>query len=191
MGRIPLISYACGIIRQLDFKKSPRQRVGEVQIKDIRMLAALEKEAITDIEEIEEIIKGAVSCRFGFVDGEQPYIAPAPFGYERGAFYFHGSPEDRKARIISKNNNVYFEITTDFEVVRIKPGEVCHWMTAYRRVIGTGKARVLQSREEKRHGLSLIVKQYVEGEFSFPEPTLDKALVVAVEIKSINGFKSG
>jgi nitroimidazol reductase NimA-like FMN-containing flavoprotein (pyridoxamine 5'-phosphate oxidase superfamily) len=162
-----------------------------MQIEDIKMLDTIEKEEITNIEDIEEIIKKAVICRFGFVDSEQPYIAPAPFGYERGVFYFHGSPEDRKARIISKNNNVYFEVTTDFEVVRVKPGKVCHWMTAYMRVVGTGKARALHSREEKRHGLSLIVKQYAESDFSFPEPMLDRTLVVAVEIKSVNGFKSG
>ena len=162
-----------------------------MQIKDIKMLEAIKKEEIINIEEIEEIIKEAVSCRLGFVDGDQPYIVPAPFGYERGALYFHGSPEDRKAEIIKKNNNVYFEITTDLELVRIKPGKVCHWMMAYRRVVGTGKARVLQSREEKRHGLRLIVKQYVEDELNFPELTLDKTLVVKVDIKSINGFKSG
>jgi len=167
------------------------KEVGDVQIKDIKMLEAIKKEETTNIEEIEEIIKKAVSCRFGFVDGDQPYIFPAPFGYERGAFYFHGYPEDRKAEIIRKNNSVYFEITSDLELVRIKPGKVCHWMMAYRRVVGTGKARVLQSREEKCHGMKLIVKQYVEGEFSFPESKLDNTLVVEVDIRSISGFKSG
>lgn len=161
------------------------------KIKDIRMVEGVERKEITDIEEIESIIKKAVICRFGFIDGDEPYIAPAPFGYERNALYFHGALKDRKGELIKRNNKVCFEITIDAEVVRLKPGGPCDWMMRYRRVIGVGRAYILENDEKKSHALNVLMRQYTEGEFSFPKQKLDGVLVVKVDIKSIAGKKSG
>jgi nitroimidazol reductase NimA-like FMN-containing flavoprotein (pyridoxamine 5'-phosphate oxidase superfamily) len=169
--------------------KEWNMRRKDEKIKDIRMVEGIERKEITDIEEIESIIKKAVICRFGFVDGDEPYIAPGPFGYERGALYLHGSLKDRKAELIRKNSKVCFEITTDVEVVRLKPGGPCDWMMRYRRVIGVGRAYILENDAEKSHALRLIIGHYSEGDFSFPKSELDKTLVVKVDIKSITGKK--
>ena len=152
-------------------------------VKDIK------KEDITDIEEIEEIIKKGLACRFGFIDGDEPYIAPTPFGYERNALYFHADVNDRRAQLIQRNNKVCFEITTDLEIVRLEGLEVCDWMTEFQRVIGKGRAVILEDDEEKSHGLNLIVNHYAKGDFVFPEEKLDITLVVKVEISSITGIK--
>lgn len=161
------------------------------KIKDIRVVEGVERKELTDIEEIESIIRKAVICRFGFVDDDEPYIAPGPFAYERNALYLHGSLKDRKAELIRKNNKVCFEITTDVEVVRLKPGGPCDWMMRYRRVIGVGRAYILENDEEKSHALNALMRQYTEGEFSFPKEALDRVLVVRVDIKGITGIKSG
>jgi len=61
----------------------------------------------------------------------------------------------------------------------------------YRSVIGVGRAYILESDQEKSRGLRLIMRQYTGGDFSFPESTLDRTLVVRVDIRSITGKQSG
>ncbi len=144
---------------------------------------------ITDIDEIEGIMKKAIRCRIGLVDNDEPYIVPVCFGYERNALYFHGALEGRKIQLIKKNNKICFEIDTDVEVVRAE--KPCDWTMKYRSVVGVGRAYILENDEEKTHGLRLITKQYTEGDFSFPKSRLDSVLVVRVNISSIKGKKSG
>ena len=144
---------------------------------------------ITDIDEIEGVIKKAISCRIGLADDDAPYIVPVCFGYKRNALYFHGALEGQKVELIKKNNNICFEIETDVEVVKAK--KPCDWTMKYRSVIGVGRAHFLEGDEEKSHGLGVIVRHYTEGDFTFPKETLDKITVVRVDIESITGRKSG
>ncbi|MCD6299852.1 MAG: pyridoxamine 5'-phosphate oxidase family protein [Dehalococcoidales bacterium] len=144
---------------------------------------------ITDIDDIEEIIKKAICCRIGLVDNDEPYIVPVSFGYERNALYFHGASEGRKIELIKKNNKVCFEIDTDVAVVKAE--KPCQWTMRYRSVIGVGKARILENAEEKARALRLIMGHYAEGDFSFPKSELDSVLVVRIDIENITGKKSG
>ncbi|HUV76337.1 MAG TPA: pyridoxamine 5'-phosphate oxidase family protein [Dehalococcoidales bacterium] len=144
---------------------------------------------ITDISEIEAIIKKSINCRIGLIDGDEPYVVPVCFGYERGALYFHGALEGRKVELIEKNDRVSFEMEADVETVFAT--SPCDWTMKYRSVIGVGKARIVESDGEKIHGLELIMKHYSEGEFSFPKSRLDLSSVVRVDIERITGKQSG
>ena len=144
---------------------------------------------ITDISEIEEIIKKSINCRIGLVDGDEPYVVPVCFGYERGALYFHGALEGRKVELIEKNDKVSFEMEADVETVFAT--SPCDWTMKYRSVIGVGKAHILESDEEKTHGLRVIMKHYSEGESNFPKSRLDLSSVVRVDIERITGKQSG
>lgn len=148
---------------------------------------------ITDIEEIESILKKAMTCRIGLVDNDEPYIVPVCFGYERNTLYFHSALEGRKIELIKKNNKICFEIDTDLEFVRYEDTaqNSCHCQMKYRSVIGTGRAYFLENGEEKTRALKLLMKQYTKGEFSFPKKTLARTLVVKIDINSVTGKKSG
>ncbi|MCD6184143.1 MAG: hypothetical protein J7K01_07575, partial [Thermovirga sp.] len=61
----------------------------------------------------------------------------------------------------------------------------------YRSVIGYGKAIILETPEEKRKGLDIIVKQYAGKTLPFPEKALSAVCVVKIEIQSIKGRKNG
>jgi len=143
---------------------------------------------ITDIKEIEEIIKKADCCRIALVDNYEPYIVPVNFGYERNTLYFHGALEGRKVELIRKNNRVCFEMDTDAEVVKAET--ICGWTMKYRSVIGVGRAHILEKDEEKLHGLRLIRRHYTEGDPSIPKSKLDSVLVVRIDITSLTGKKS-
>lgn len=144
---------------------------------------------ITDIREIERVIAGADICRIGFVDGDEPYIVPVSFGYEENAIYFHSAPEGRKISLIKKNGKVCFEFDTD--VVIVKSDNACDWGTKYRSVIGTGQVQLLESDEEKIHGLNVIMKHYSPDEFRFSPSKLATVLVLRIDINRISGKKAG
>ena len=142
---------------------------------------------ITDIDEIEGIIKKALICRLGLVDNDEPYIIPVCFGYERGALYFHGSLKGRKVELIKKNNKICFEMDIDAELE--KSEDPCKWTMKGKSVVGVGRASILEDDGEKSHALRLIMGHYSEGDFSFPKPALDSVSVVRVDISSITGKK--
>ena len=144
---------------------------------------------ITDIGEIEKVIKKAQVCHLGLVDGDDPYVVPVFFGYEKNAFYFHCASEGRKIDLLKRNNKVCFEIDTDVEILGKE--QACGFTAKYRSVIGVGRARILDNDNEKIHGLNVLMKQYAEGEFSFPKEKLDRALVVRIDIESITGKQLG
>ena len=101
---------------------------------------------ITSIDAIEKTIKSANVCRIGLVDGDEPYVVPVCFGYERGGLYFHGALEGRKTGLIKKSKKVCFEIDTDVEVVASE--KPCSWTVKFRSVIGTGRAFILENDED-------------------------------------------
>ena len=147
-----------------------------------------EKE-IADIAEIEDVISRAEVCRIGLVDGDEPYIVPVFFGYERNAIYFHCAPEGRKLDLIRKNNRVCVEMETG---VAIKKGEQpCGWSAAYRSVIGVGRAAILEKEEEKVHGLNVLMEHYAGSDANVDFPKLDVTAVVRIDIERMSGKKAG
>ena len=140
---------------------------------------------ITDIGRIEEVIKKASICRLGLVDGDEPYVIPVCFGYERGALYFHGNLKGRKVEVIKKNNKVCFEIDMDIELE--KSEDPCDWVMKGKSVIGTGKSTILEDDQEKIHALKMIMQHYSKGDFKFSESALASVLVARIDISSIAG----
>ena len=144
---------------------------------------------ITNLEDVEEIMKKAKVCRIGLVDNGEPYVVPLCFGYERGALYFHGAEQGRKIDIIKRNNRVCFE--TDVDVEPVIAGNPCDYTMKYRSVIGTGRAYILEDEEEKLHGLRLIMEKYTDDNFTRNKFRLDNVLVIKVDIDSIHGKQLG
>ncbi len=143
---------------------------------------------IIDSEEIEAVIRKATVCRLALVDRDESYIVPVNFGYERNAIYFHSALEGRKVELIKRNSKVCFEIDTD---VAIEETDKSNCSVKYRSVIGRGRACILESNEEKLHGLKAIMRQCTGGEYSFSEERLDSVLVVEIKIENVTGKQSG
>ena len=143
---------------------------------------------LTDSKDIEGIVKKATVCRLGLVDGDEAYIVPVNFGYEKNAIYFHSALKGRKVELIKRNGKVCFEIETG---VDIEKNDKSQCSTKYRSVIGMGRARILESAEEKVRGLKAIMRQCTGGEYSFSEEKWNSVLVVEIKIDSITGKQSG
>jgi hypothetical protein len=147
------------------------------------------EKAIDNLAAIETIIGKSLVCRLAFSEDDCPYVVPLCFGYQNKTLYFHSSPEGKKLEILKKNSKVCFEFDIDHEVV---PDEkACKWSMRYRSVIGFGKASFVNSREEKKQGLDLIMAHYGGRSFDYPESAIDNTVVIKVQIERLTGKESG
>jgi uncharacterized protein len=147
---------------------------------------------IVNIEEIESIISCADVCRIAFADGNDPYIVTMNFGYSGGnekKIYFHCAVEGKKLEMIRKNNYVCFEMDTDHNLHTGK--NACNCGMSYRSVVGWGRISVLTDNEEKKTGLDSIMSHYSpEKSFSYDQSTLDRTLLLRLDIQKVTGKKS-
>ena len=146
-----------------------------------------EKE-ITDIGEIDAIIRKSQVCRLGLVDEGAAYIVPLCFGYKNNTLFFHSATEGRKIEILKRNNQVCVEFEAD---THLHPGKsACDWGVKYRSVIGYGTASFIEDPDEKRRALDIIMGQYAEGTFEYSDKALKKTLIIKVDISHMTGKKS-
>ena len=143
-----------------------------------------EKE-IKDRAEIDSIIRCSQVVRLGLSDDGQPYIVPLCFGYDGEALYIHCAKEGRKLDIIRKNNKVCFEF--DIALGIIEAEQACGWGMKYQSGMGTGTAHILDDSESMRKALGLLMAQYSDREFTFPDEMLNRTAVIKIEIESITG----
>ena len=144
---------------------------------------------ITDIKSIEEIISRAKVFRLALALDDTPYIVPLCFGYRAKTIYFHSAREGKKIDILNKNNKVCFEFDIDYELIESEIS--CKWGMKYRSVIGFRKVAVIENMEEKQEALGIIMQNYTDKIFLFPEKMVAATLVAKIDIEQISGKKSG
>ena len=144
---------------------------------------------IADLSEIESIIKEANMCRLGMADADNPYVVPMSFGYRDHALYFHGALKGKKIDYLKKNPKVCFEI--DLLAEPMISDEACGWSMRFKSVIGFGTALFIHDLEEKRAALKIIMAQYSNETFAFPENKVNATAVIKVEIERMSGKQSG
>jgi len=143
------------------------------------------KDEIKERAEIDAIIRKSRVCRLGLCDGEEPYIVPLCFGYDGKALYFHSATEGRKIDVIRKNNRVCVEFDIPGEMKESEQG--CKWGITYRSVIGFGAAEIVDDGEAKREALAILMAQYSDKNYTFPDDLVTKTAVIKVIIARITG----
>jgi hypothetical protein len=143
---------------------------------------------IQELEEIEEIIRRAKVCRLAMSVADQPYVVPLCFGYEPGALYFHSAGEGKKLDMLETNDKVCFEFDIDQEFIEAE--NACDWGLRYRSVIGFGRAAILEESEKKRRGFDLIMRQYSDRSYTYPDGEVMGTTIIKVDISSMTGKKN-
>lgn len=147
---------------------------------------------LKDKDTIQWILKEAQVCRIALCDDNKPYIVPMSFGFKDNYIYLHSASEGKKIDILNKNSNVCFEVDIQNELV--KSEIACNWGMKYYSVIGSGKAYFVEDMDEKRKILDIIMQKYDKTDlksFEYSEKSLNKTLVIKVELTEITGKKSG
>ena len=147
-----------------------------------------EKE-ITDPAAMESVIRRSMVCRLAMSEGTRPYVVPLCFGYQDRTLYFHCAREGRKIDILRKNNLVCVEFDIDQELVTA--AEACKFDMKFRSVMAFGKAYLVESPEERRRGLEIIMQHYAGKAFSYPDEIVGKTMVIKVEVESVTGKQAG
>lgn len=144
---------------------------------------------IIETARIEDVLKRATVCRLAMADGETPYIVPLCFGYAENRLYFHCATAGRKIDILRRYPRVCFEVDCDQEL--IESPQACGWSMRFRSVIGEGRATLIDDPAAKRAALDIIMRHYSERDYSYPEDTLAKTLIIRVDIERMTGKQKG
>lgn len=144
---------------------------------------------VTDNCEINKIINSCQIIRLAFADGVAPYVVPLNFGFEekdgKKIFYFHGAKEGRKLDLIKKLGVAGFEADAEAEVYGGE--EACTYASKFKSVIGYGKVEIVENKEEKVHGLNMIMAHYVPGKtFEFKDANVNAVAVFKLEVREIS-----
>lgn len=140
---------------------------------------------VTDFNRMLAILQKCDCCRIGFKEKEGAYIVPLNFGFEateqKLVLYFHGAKAGKKAELIAKEPIVGFELDTGHALITGK--NPCAFSFLYQSIIGKGRIRFLQEKEEKIKALKAIINQYSSDECGqFTEQMLHSAAVMELEV---------
>ena len=148
----------------------------------------LKDKEITDTNEMQKIIKKAQVCRMGLSDEGRPYIVPMCFGYGNDTVYFHCAAQGMKIDILRGNPQVCLEFEADITLE--SSDKACDWDMHYKSVIAFGKAEFVTDLAEKKKALGLLMGQYSDTTFEFPEQAVKHITIIKVPITEMTGKKT-
>lgn len=139
---------------------------------------------VTDINEIIKILDNSKVLHLGLVDGDEAYVVPMNYGYTMVdgnlTLYLHGARRGRKIDLMRANPKVFFEMDCD-----IKPfdGDIaCRYGITYSSIMGRGIAEIVEDVEEKKKGLSVLMKTQTGKDFSFEEKMVSVVSVIRIDV---------
>ncbi len=141
---------------------------------------------VTDLSEIIRYLDTAKFLHLGLVDGDEPYVVPMNYGYtmEDGklTLYLHGATRGRKLDVMRANPKVFFSLECDLQPFE---GTVaCKYGMAYASVMGCGVATILEDVEEKKKGLSILMKTQTGKDFEFNDKLSGVVSVIRIEVSA-------
>ncbi len=142
---------------------------------------------ITELSELENIIKRCKTCHVAMVDGDKPYVLGFNFGYHNKTIYLHTLGYGKKIDILKKNPNVCVEFDTDHRYFARHEHVACSWRMAYRSVLVYGKVEFVQDFQEKLKALEILMANYSGKEFKFNKPSVDNICILKIPIQEITG----
>ncbi len=139
---------------------------------------------VTDIVEITRILDKSLVAHVGMVDGDEPYVVPMNYGYifkdGQLIIYLHGARRGRKLDVIRANPKVFFEAECDLQPFE---GDVaCNYGIAYASIMGRGIAEIIDDPEEKKEGLSAIMKTQTGKDFVFDDKLASVVSIIRITV---------
>jgi len=120
---------------------------------------------------------------------DTPYAVPVNFVRIEDAIYFHGALNNRKMKMLVKNPKVSFSVVENYALIdsdfSSTEGLACPATQFFKLVSITGRATVVESREEKaRIFTAMMQKLQPKGGYKpFDDSAYDKALKATAVVK--------
>lgn len=139
---------------------------------------------VTDINEIIKILDKAKVLHLGLVDGDEPYVVPMNYGYEMNdeklTIWLHGAPRGRKIDLMKQNPKVFFEM--DCDITPFEGDIACKYGITYSSIMGKGTATITEDIEEKKKGLTVLMKTQTNKDFTFDEKMVKIVSVIRIDV---------
>ncbi len=144
------------------------------------------EQAVTDMAEIIRILGTAQVIHVAMVDHGEPYVVPMNYGYtmqdDTLTIYLHGANSGKKIDILRENPKVFFELVCDAESF---DGQIaCQYGMAYASVMGKGIATLVEDVEEKKYGLSVLMKTQTGKDFTFTDRMVGIVQIIRIDVAS-------
>ncbi len=139
---------------------------------------------VTDAAEIRRILDTAKVVHLGLVDNGEPYVVPMNYGYtwdnDKLTLYLHGAMRGRKIDAMRAHPAICFSLECDIESFE---GDVaCRYGMAYSSIMGNGTAVIVDDVEEKKQGLSCLMKTQTGKDFTFSEKMVSVVQVIRIDV---------
>lgn len=142
---------------------------------------------VTAVDDILKIVEDAKILHLALFDSSYPYIVPLHFGYEyiddKLIFYMHSAQEGHKLDLIRTNEHVCVELECNVNLVSGGDSPCCYSST-YGSVIARGLASIVESEEEKLHGLNLLMKNQTGRQFHIDNNMAKSVAVIKIVSQS-------
>lgn len=144
---------------------------------------------VTDVDQLEAIMKQCLVCHVAFHDDVYPYLLPLNFGYIRtgDAFilYFHGAHEGEKYQKMQNNPHVSFAMECNLQLHAANQGE--RFTMAYESIIGQGVMTYVDE-QLKPAATEAIMRQYApDTPFTFTKEVLASVTMMQLCVEKMTG----
>ncbi len=121
-----------------------------------------EKRAVTDVQQILQMVDDCQVMHLGLCQGDQPYVVPLNYGWEWGngvlTLFFHAAREGRKADMIRENDRCHITLTGQFTLKTAD--DACGWSGDFWSVMAQGTVSPIEDEQQRVHALDAIMRHY-------------------------------
>ncbi len=147
---------------------------------------------ITELNELEGVIKQCDICFVGFVEKDgTPYVIPMNFGYLNNQIILHSGPEGKHLSLLELNNRICVTFCTKHKLVYQHPDVACSYSMTSKSVVCKGLVSFVEDLGEKEELLNVLMKNYTDRAFKYSKPALQNVKVWRVNIDEMTGKSFG
>ena len=148
---------------------------------------------VTDLKQLEEILKACTAVHIGAQDGEGIFVVPMNYGFhlegDRLTLYVHSAQEGRKVAAFRAGGTVAFEM--DGRHALRTADTACGHSYTYQSIMGSGTIRELTEAGAKRAALELIMEHMTgRGSWDMPDASLERTAVFALQADQWTGKRN-
>lgn len=146
----------------------------------------LREQAAYDKQTVHAILDSALVAHVGFVQDGGPVVVPMIFGREGETIFLHGARKARVVRLLEETNLACVNVTLIDGLVLAR--STFNSSLNYRSATVFGKPTLLESDDDKLHGMRVISEHTIPGRWDELRDSLQKEIkmtgVIALEIES-------
>ncbi|MFT3754294.1 MAG: pyridoxamine 5'-phosphate oxidase family protein [Paludibacter sp.] len=147
---------------------------------------------ITELNELEAIIKQCDICFVGFVEEDgTPYVIPMNFGYMDNQIILHSGPEGKHLNLLKLNNRICVTFCTKHKLVYQHPDVACSYSMTSKSVVCKGSVTFVEDIREKEELMNVLMKNYTDRPFKYSTPALTNVKVWRVTVDEMTGKSFG